>query len=301
MANDHYAPQFYLRNFAIDADKKKVTAVKKQGSKAIWQICSIRSIGSAKDLYTRQVGSELVSFESKIDRTIESPLAKTQTWQKICAGDAHLLDASDKPMLYAIVRHLEARTPHWRKTMEELSQLSSNPGFTMADSERAFFASLRDDSFVAEEVFENQASSLGWTVENYHRANISVFRTSVRLKTSTNPVFNIRVPDHPGLYLPLPGMIPYMNVLPITPHALVTLVMGDIGSGFINMEIDDSAAAGFNRQRVGQFAFFPTINHLICDREDVVSEMTWGPYSLDYETDKKVVFSRTDAKETIRT
>ena len=294
MANNHYAPEFYLRNFAIDANRKKVTAVKKQGSKAVWQTCSIRSIGSCEDFYTKKVGDKVVSFESTIDRAIETPLARTQTWQKICSGNVELLDASDKSTLYFLIRHLEARTPHLKQTMADLLMLSGNADFKMSDSERLYFKSLRDNSYAAEEVFERLVLSPHRMGENYRRANISVLRTVVRVKTSTNPVFNIKVPNHPGLHLPLPGMVPYMNVLPITPHALITLVLGDIGHDFTNTVISDDVAKGFNRQRVGQFAFFPAISHLICDKDDLVDEMTWGPYSLDYETETKVVFSRTD-------
>lgn len=292
MANNHYAPQFYLRNFAFDPERKKVTAVKKEGAKAIWKSRSIRSIGSSEDLYTLELPNGSVSLERVIEREVETPLSRTTTWQKICAGDAHLLDISDKPVLFALMRHLTVRTPHYRKTMKELSDLSEDRTFIMSGDERDYFQSLKAAPETREEIFIENAASLDWLMDDYRFANISIFRTKVRLKTATNPVYFVKIDGHPSLYLPLPGIIPHMNVLPLTPYAMAVLIMGNFENGFENVEIEDDAARGFNRQRISQFAYFPMIDHLICDRSDLVSEMTWAQYSVDNEVSNKVVFSR---------
>ena len=47
----HYVPQFYLRNFAVDAEKKKVTIVAKHGPIVVWSKRSIESLGFERDLY----------------------------------------------------------------------------------------------------------------------------------------------------------------------------------------------------------------------------------------------------------
>lgn len=292
MANNHYVPEFYLRNFAVDPERKKVAAVKKQGKKAIWKTCSIGSIGSSEDFYSLALDGQSVSLEGTIERNIETPLSQTSTWQKICSGDAHFLDSSDMFVLFALIRHLTVRTPHYQTTMAELSAHSENPAFVMAEDERAYYRTLREAPAIREEIFAENAATLDWAIEDFRYANISIFRTNVRLHTATNPVYGIKIDYHPSLYLPVPGLTPHWSVLPLTPYAMAVLTMGNFGNNFENIKIEDDAAQFFNRHRLGQFVHFPMIRHLICDRSDLVSEMALEQYSVEYETENKVVFSR---------
>lgn len=47
----HYVPQFYLRNFAVDPERRKVATVAKNGEMAVWALRSIEGIGFERDLY----------------------------------------------------------------------------------------------------------------------------------------------------------------------------------------------------------------------------------------------------------
>ncbi|MCP4099361.1 MAG: DUF4238 domain-containing protein [Planctomycetaceae bacterium] len=47
----HYVSQFYLRNFAVDPERKKITTVAKYGSTAVWSKRSIKNLGYESDLY----------------------------------------------------------------------------------------------------------------------------------------------------------------------------------------------------------------------------------------------------------
>lgn len=45
----HVVPQFFLRNFAADEARTKVTTVAKSGSRAVWKQRSIKGIGVERD------------------------------------------------------------------------------------------------------------------------------------------------------------------------------------------------------------------------------------------------------------
>ncbi|MNE13751.1 hypothetical protein D3C80_1065990 [compost metagenome] len=70
------------------------------------------------------------------------------------------------------------------------------------------------------------------------------------------------------------------------------LALGDFDGHFGNREISALEAQGYNQQYLGQFAFFPMIRHLITGREALVAAMTWAPYDLVEQDDRKIVFRR---------
>jgi hypothetical protein len=72
----------------------------------VWAERSIQKIAYERDYYVHMVGSIPVSVESDINRGIETPLSQSDTWSKIASGRTDALDASDKPILYALIRHL---------------------------------------------------------------------------------------------------------------------------------------------------------------------------------------------------
>jgi len=123
----HYVPQFYLRNFACDPEKRKIRTLAKNGDYAVWAERSIESLGFERDLYVHVVNGVPISLENMINRSIETPISQSDTWAKIQTGRTDALDRSDKPILYALIRHLEARTPHYFGTAMELAALAAQP------------------------------------------------------------------------------------------------------------------------------------------------------------------------------
>lgn len=88
----HYVPQFFLRNFAVDAERKKLTTVMKHGPIAVWAKRSIERLGFERDLYVHLRRGVPVSVETTINKRIETPISKSDTWAKIVAGRADALD-----------------------------------------------------------------------------------------------------------------------------------------------------------------------------------------------------------------
>jgi hypothetical protein len=290
----HYAPQFFLRNFACDSEGRKVNTIMKHGLRAVWARRSIENIGFEHDLYVHMSQGRPVSVERAINRKIETPISRTDTWQKIVSGRTDALDLSDKPVLYALIRHLEVRTPHYFETGRELAELaaSNDSGIDFTDDEREMYAELRADSELAKAMFSRMSSTLDWTEAGYRGAFLAVWRSPIRLRSSTTPVMPQRAPMHPALHLPLPGMVPYQLLLTLNTTTAVVLIQGDFDGAFSNVEIPLDAARMINRHFVGQFSHFPHVSHLITERERLIEDMTWASYTLGEENSRRLVFER---------
>lgn len=92
----HYVPQFYLRNFADDPERSKVTTVAKHGAVAVWARRSIESLGFERDLYLDSRNGVPFLYETRINRHIETPLSRSDAWMKIQTGRTDALDRTDK-------------------------------------------------------------------------------------------------------------------------------------------------------------------------------------------------------------
>ncbi len=261
----HYVPQFFLRNFATDAEKRKVTTVAKNGNFAIWAERSIEHLGFERDLYVHLRAGVPVSVESAINSRIETPISQSDTWTKIASGRTDALDRSDKPILYALIRHLEARTPHYFATQMELANLAALPdsAISFTDEERQQYAEMRSDPDLVKEMFDYMSSSLGWTERTYKGCGLTIIRSKIPVRTSSTPVLTIPAPPHPSLWLPLPGMIPFQYVLTLNPTTIASLVLADFDDAFLNIEAGVDFSRAINRCLVGQFGHFKYIRHLL--------------------------------------
>lgn len=294
----HVVPQFFLRNFAVDAEKLRVTTLSKEGSRAIWKERSIKNIGYERDFYVHIEGGRPVSVETDISRRIETPISQSDTWKKIESGQAHSLDRSDRTILYALVRHLEARTPHFLQTGRELAQMASDPNHSMqfSDEEREVYAALNADPEL-EKAFHNRMASRRFDERSFDSAIIVVGRSAVPLRTATTPVLVTKAPPHPSLALPLPGMIPFQRTLTLNRRAAVTVIDGDFDGHFANLAMEDEWGHGVNRSFATHFSHFNHVRHLVCVRSRLIDDMIWAPYELTLDTPAKLAFRRKPPEE----
>ena len=290
----HWVPQFYLRNFATDPEKLKICTVAKHGDRAVWARRSIASTGFDRDFYLHRRQGRPVSVEHEINSSVETPISKSETWAKISSDKTAELDRSDKAVLYALIRHLHVRTPHFLGTLKELAQLSGSPQneIPFTDDERKYYTGLHTDPNLAKSVFNRTAASLDWTEGELRGAGLSIFRSPVPFFATMPPVIAIKAPMHPALRLPLPGMTPTQLVLALNPSTIASLVLADFDDAFLNMEISIDEACGFNRQFVAQFAYFKDFRHLIAPRENIIPELEWAGYRLVEDNDRRLKFQR---------
>ena len=291
----HVVPQFFLKNFAVDEARTKIATVAKDRNMAVWMERSIKELGYERDFYVHIERGRPISVETTISRTIETPISQSDTWAKIASGQTDALDRSDRAILYALVRHLEARTPHYRATSHELADMAANPDtdIPFTDKERRMYAVLRANPEVAKFMF-NSIATKRFDRRDFDRALILVVRSPIRLRTSTTPVIVIPAPNHTVMDLPLPGMTPFQRILTINYHTMVSVVVGDFDGHFSNIAMTEETALGFNRNVVGHFAYFPSVRHLVTDRNRLAEDMTWAPYELILDSPRKTVFRRTD-------
>jgi len=292
--NHHYVPQFFLRNFASDSGKRKVMALAKNGEFAVWAERSIESLGYERDLYVHFRANVPVSVETTINSNIETPISQSDTWAKIVTGRTHELDRSDKPILYALIRHLEARTPHYYASQMELANLAESPDSTIpfTNEERECYAEMRADPPAAKEMFDLMSSSLKWTEATFRGAALTIMRSKVPLRTSSTPVLAIPAPAHPALRLPLPGMTPFQYVLTLNPTTIASLVLADFDDAFSNIEVEPEVSRSVNRYFVGQFGHFDRVRHLLTSREDLFTDMSRAHYNVLKDSSRKIVFRR---------
>lgn len=295
----HFVPQFYLRNFAIDAEKRWITTLGKHGPVAVWTKRSIEHLGYERDLYVHFESGRPVSVEDTINRHIETPISQSDTWVKITSGQTEALDRSDKPILYALIRHLEMRNPHALRTRQELMDMaaSSDSEIAFTDEERAMYAELRRHPELQKQIFNMMSADLAWTERDYKSAALTVVRTSLPLRSSTTPVLPMPIPAHPSSAQALPGMVPHAHVLVLNPRTVAMLNLGDFDGVFINVEGEVDVAKGLGRCFVGQFGKFAAVRHLISGREDLVTDMDWAGYALEQDTPTKLVFRSRAARE----
>ncbi len=296
----HYVPQFFLRNFAIDQQKKKVMALHKHGERAVWAKKSIKSIAYEHDLYVHMDGSTPVSVEEKINTDLETPISQTDTWEKISSGAIADLDESDRAVLYSLVRNFEARTPHYRNTLRELSLLAGRPdsGMNFSDDEMTMYAELRANPRLMSEVVNELASSIAWTAREFLSCGISVLRVREPVFVCSTPVHVMKTPDHPNLRATQVGLTPYNSLMPLTPNAYVSLSLGDFDGAFLNQLVDADVEMGLKRQIVSQFSFWPIVQHMICTSDALIDHLKWAGYNCTSDLKTKKTFVRDNSFRT---
>ena len=296
----HYVPQFFLRNFSVDDQQKKVMALHKHGDRAVWAKKSIKSIAYEHDLYVHMDGSTPVSVEEKINTDLETPISQTDTWKKVSSGAIADLDTSDRAVLYSLVRNFEARTPHYRNTLRELSLLAGRPDSNMnfSDDERAMYAELRASPPLMSEFANELASSTEWTAREFLSCGISVFRVREPAYVCTTPVHVMKSPDHPRLRASQAGLVPYSSLMPLTPNAYVLLSLGDFDGAFLNHDVDAQIEMGLKRQIVSQFSYWPIVKHMICAGDGLVDHLKWAGYNCTSDSTTKKTFVRDNSFRT---
>lgn len=288
----HYAPQFYLRNFAVDAERKKIATVAKNGSRLIWGVRSIETLGFERDFYVHYGDGAPVSVETTINRRIETPISRSDTWRKITGGRSDSLDHSDRSVLYALVRHFKARTPHALQTSLELIEMAADPNseIPFTDEERTMYAEIRAWPGGAKAFMNLMAANMLWSREEFESCGLWVLRSPIPLRASTTPVLSIAAPSNAALSMPLPGMTPYVDMLPLDPGTLVILALGAFDGAFSNTMMSVDEARYYNRHFIGQLRHFDPIRHVITGREGLSEEMAWAGYETLAESDQKMVF-----------
>ena len=290
----HYVPQFYLRQFASDPERRKIRTVMQDGDRAIFAERSIRNLGYERDLYVHLKGDAPVNIEVAIGKYAENPLSQSDTWRKISSGLGYQLDESDRAVLYALIRHLESRNIHAREITRELIEMAANPAseISFTEEEREMYAYLRQHPETYRQLMNVRALRMQWTERDFRSSSLNILRSPIPLRTASVPVLTLSAAPHPALRLPLPGQTPFMYALTLNRTTLATLVLGDFGDAFSNIAMPLDAAQVFNRHYVGYFGRFKHTRHLVADDDQLVADMDWALFDLLSRSASHMKFQR---------
>lgn len=271
-----------------------MTTVAKHGDRVVWAERSIQGIGYEKDFYVHMENGIPISVETHINENIEIPISRSETWRKISSNNTEDLDQSDRGILYALVRHLETRTPHYLATLHELMQLeaSKTSDMTFSNEEREMYKEFRKKPELAKAMLNFMASSSQWSARSVESSFLMILRSPIPLRTSITPTISIPAPYHPNMDLPIPGMVPYQLVLTLNPTTVACLVLGDFDGHFSNETMDLQTALGFNRHYLAHFTKFQNVRHFVTGKAGLVNEMSWAHYDLVSDTEKKTIFKK---------
>lgn len=251
MANDHYVPQFYLKNFAPRREPKQIYVYR---TGVLPQLLPIRSVASEEDYYADDVDKVLTRQETE----------SAQIIKKLLGGDLGRLTGEERRRLCSFIGSLANRTPssqrrlhkshtmvagsfedycadremffHWEKakgyngTDDELEQLR------LSCLQGANQSYLHHQPIKADERLMGVALAIGQdtasTIEN-RQWHILESTTSKVFVTSDNPVILTRFGSKP-LQL-LIGLRPGSVLLPLSPERCL-LVDDKPGSEVISIK-----------------------------------------------------------------
>ena len=87
-------------------------------------------------------------------------------------------------------------------------------------------------------------------------------------------------------------MLPFQLLLTLNTATAASLVFGGFEGDFLNLEITAEVAKGLNRQFAAQFAYFEQVRHLITGKADLIEDMTWAPYDVVEDGERRITFCR---------
>jgi hypothetical protein len=286
---NHYVPQFYMRQFALCDERTKIRCLTRHDPYVSVGVKSISRIGYEEDLYTFGVAGSGASIEGDLNKNIETPIANSETWSKIVAGEPDRLDKSDKLTLYLLMRHLQFRNIENLQFIEQEVEHVRKSGFRddYSEDEREMYAAIARTAAGPRSYFLSMAVNARQFALQWDRACITVIRSRIPLRTSTNPTLVIpRKLGHIRLFEELEaGAFCYW--LPLSRHFGAMLTMSRRFNDFVHQELPDDAARLFNRLYLVQLLEMQSTRHCFADDPEIDQDFQWAGFDgLDGNEDR---------------
>lgn len=273
----HYVPQFYLRRFACADDANKVRVLEQHGDRLVVDRKSISRIGYEDALHDYVSDHGAGSIEAALNRHIETPFSKSETWAKIVGGRCDTLGAEDRLPIYGFARHLQRRNLETLRFIEaenarfKAGELDAD----LTDEERAMHAWIAASADNAHALFREGA--LDTTLpDDAGQINVMVCRSPIPLRSSTNPAVRI---SHPGRESEFGSFFNALQTwwLSLDRWCGVFIVAGG-PPGFSNAAMPVDAARMVNRQYLAQHLNSPWVRYLIADDTYLPDDLLWAGY-----------------------
>lgn len=288
----HYVPQFYLRQFSCSECEYKVPTASLNGSYIIVNNKSIEGVGYEDKLYSISNQNIEWCIEERLNRTIETPISQSSTWEKIKNNQPERLNEEDKLILYLFMRHVEARNLEMLEFIRSEHKKFSDPRFF-----HEYTASERDmHSYIAltengeEHLYLEMTGDIERFLVDFEKVSISIIESNIPIRTSTNPVVT------------LPEMMTYQGEgngvvvakwLPLSPHFGAMFYFCENFNDFNPSSIaGDDVIRSLNRLYIIQILNSKTVRHVITSDEYLVEDLQWAKVFVDPGNPKKYKIKR---------
>ncbi|MCI1271657.1 MAG: DUF4238 domain-containing protein [Sphingobium sp.] len=285
----HYVPQFYLSQFACHDDENKVTTLAAyNGGDIVAERKSISRIGYEEKLHDYEFKGEKRSIEGTINDQIETPFTQGSTWRKVTSGRTAELDETDIEPLYGLIHHLQRRNLEALRFIEMEQARIRRHGFSADDTEeeRAMHAALAAHPDAVRAFFHEGILQEAPYLDDAAELGMLVYRTGLRLRTSTNPVIAIGLPGEEAGRKRANGDAARAWWLPLTPHCGVVMTLGASFTGHSNAAIPDDSAQGLNRHYLVQLLQALSVRYVLAEDQHIESDLKWAGYRIEVRTNQ---------------
>ena len=279
----HYVPQFYLRRFACFNDINKVATIERHNDFLIADRKSINHTGYEVGLHDYVDEGRATSIEGSLNRMIETPLASSSTWRKICNGACATLNEQDKLPIYVFARHLQLRnleTLRFIETESTLMQAERN-GAHLSKEELDMHRWIAATPNGARVLFYEGAIDT-MLPSDANQINVMVCRSPIVLRSSTNPTLVISYPGEQSIF---GSFFDSLRTwwLTLDRYWGAFIVAGG-PSSFTNTTMPLDAARVINRRYLIQLQNSLSVRYLIADDKYVEEDLEWTGYRFEQRT-----------------
>lgn len=271
-------PQFYMRRLACADDTNKIMAVERHGDLLVADKKSIVGIGFEVGLHDFKEEGIIESFEADLNNMIETPFTTSATWKKIERTDFTELDKTDGLSIYGFARHLKRRNVAMLNFMKrENARFIENNIADITNNEQEMHQWIAETPSGVNLLFRDAALETELP-DDAQAINIMVCRTSIPLRSSTNPTLMV---SYPGCNSVFGEMFSSLRTwwLTLDRYCGVFIIAGG-QSGFSNKIVEQAVAQLINRQYLVQM-LHGDARYLLINDSYIENDLEWAGFKFD--------------------
>jgi hypothetical protein len=292
----HYAPQFYLRQFACDTGRTEAMALTRQHDFVVGEPKAISHMGYEDDLHAIETMFGRTSIEARIGREIEDPISKSPTWALVLADDHRVLGEGDIAILYLLCRHLERRNLATLKFIESeqvrVRQANFKSDYTA--EERHMHDALTATPNGGHAFFLEGALQTGSILQELDEVGITVCHSTEPLRSSTNPALTVPLPPGEQSRRCASGQPARAWWLPLSRHCGALVSLGCKQRGLIHEDGEAAFVRKMNQLYLVQLLTMPAVRYCLADDPHIDEDLVWAGYQLVRRGERKLRYIRAD-------
>lgn len=293
-ANDarkhHYAPRFYLRQFACDVGRTEAMALTQQHNFVVGEPKAISRMGYEDELHAIETVFGRHSIEARIGREIEDPISKSPTWSRVLAGEYRSLGEGDIAILYLLCRHLERRNIATRQFIESEQLRVEDPSFVgdYTAEERAMHDAIAAMPDGGHAFFLAGALQTTSILQELDEVGITILRSSISLRSSTNPALVVPLPPSEQGRRCASGQPARSWWLPLAPDCGALVSIGGRQRGLTHAGSDTAFVRSMNQTYLTQLLTMPAVRYCLADDPYVGEDLILAGYELVRRSERKL-------------